>query len=122
VLAEVKRASPSKGDIALGIVAPEQALRYAHGGAAAISVLTEPTWFKGTLDDMRGVADALAPLIDRPAVLRKVKCACQPIAIQNLNHIRAIFWSFFHVILFCSLIHFVRVGGKVWWWWVWWWW
>jgi hypothetical protein len=46
VMAEIKRASPSKGDIALHIEAGPQALAYARGGAAAISVLTEPTWFK----------------------------------------------------------------------------
>ena len=55
LIAEIKRASPSKGDIAPGIDAAEQGLRYANAGAAAISVLTEPTWFKGTLDDMLGV-------------------------------------------------------------------
>ena len=52
--------------------APAQALRYAHGGAAAISVLTEPTWFKGSLGDLREVRAALAELGDgRPGVLRK---------------------------------------------------
>ena len=54
VLAEVKRASPSKGDIAPNINAAEQGLKYAKTGASAISCLTEPTWFKGTLEDMRG--------------------------------------------------------------------
>jgi len=71
VLAEIKRASPSKGNIALDIVAADQARRYANGGAAAISVLTEPTWFKGTLDDMRWAAQAVAHLPNRPAILRK---------------------------------------------------
>jgi anthranilate synthase/indole-3-glycerol phosphate synthase/phosphoribosylanthranilate isomerase len=72
VIAEIKRASPSRGDIAPGLDAAEQALRYARGGASAISVLTEPTWFKGTLEDMAAVrraVDAIGP--DRPAILRK---------------------------------------------------
>jgi len=72
VIAEVKRASPSKGDIAPGMDAAAQALRYARGGASAISVLTEPTWFKGTLADMaavRAAVDELGPA--RPAILRK---------------------------------------------------
>lgn len=72
VIAEVKRASPSKGDIAPGLDAAEQALRYARGGASAISILTEPTWFKGTLGDMaaaRAAVDVLGPA--RPAILRK---------------------------------------------------
>ena len=49
VLCEVKRASPSKGDISMNVVAPSQALLYTTGGVACISVLTEPTWFKGIL-------------------------------------------------------------------------
>ena len=52
VMAEFKRASPSKGDIAGGVDAAQQAARYAAAGAAVVSVLTEPTWFKGSLDDM----------------------------------------------------------------------
>ncbi|KAJ2779982.1 anthranilate synthase / indole-3-glycerol phosphate synthase [Coemansia interrupta] len=72
VLAEVKRASPSKGDISPDAIAAEHALAYAHADAAAISVLTEPTWFKGSLDDLRDVCRALVPLgSQRPAVLRK---------------------------------------------------
>ncbi len=55
VIAEVKRASPSKGDLA---DIPDPALlaqRYATAGAAAISVLTEPRRFKGSLADLRAV-------------------------------------------------------------------
>ena len=46
-MAEVKRASPSKGMIAPDINAAEQGLKYAQAGANVISCLTEPTWFKG---------------------------------------------------------------------------
>ena len=56
VIAEVKRASPSKGPLAPGIDAPTQAASYVAGGASAISVLTEPTRFDGSLDDLRAVA------------------------------------------------------------------
>jgi indole-3-glycerol phosphate synthase len=56
---QVKRASPSKGDIALNADARAQALSYARGGASAISVLTEPTFFKGQLADMCAVRAAL---------------------------------------------------------------
>jgi len=72
VIAEIKRASPSRGDIAPGINAGEQAAAYAHAGAGGISVLTEPTWFKGTLDDLceaRMAVDALGA--SRPGILRK---------------------------------------------------
>ncbi|MGE5595953.1 MAG: indole-3-glycerol phosphate synthase TrpC [Hyphomicrobiales bacterium] len=71
LMAEIKRASPSKGDIAPGANAPRQAMKYARAGAAAISVLTEPTWFKGTLDDLLAVRTAVGQIEDRPAVLRK---------------------------------------------------
>ena len=72
VIAEIKRASPSKGDIAPDMDAAEQALRYARGGAAGISVLTEPKWFKGTLADLREAREAVAELGEgRPGLLRK---------------------------------------------------
>jgi indole-3-glycerol phosphate synthase len=54
IVAEVKRASPSAGAIA-ETDAGEQAARYQAGGAAAISVLTEPHVFDGSLADLRSV-------------------------------------------------------------------
>ena len=66
VIAEVKRRSPSKGDIAPDLDAVSQASAYAAAGADAISVLTELGRFGGSLDDLRAVADA----VDVP-VLRK---------------------------------------------------
>lgn len=73
LLAEIKRASPSKGDIvdASSPSSPSIALSYALAGASVISVLTEPKWFKGSLDDMRAVRAAIDCLPNRPAVLRK---------------------------------------------------
>eukprot|EP00940_MAST-03C_sp_MAST-3C-sp2_P003219 g3219.t1 len=74
VAAEFKRASPSKGDIATHLSASDQAIRYARAGASVISVLTEPTWFKGSLDDMSAVARAVRKIDGirrRPLVLRK---------------------------------------------------
>ena len=72
LIAEIKRASPSKGDLAPGIDAGVQAGLYARAGAAAISVLTEPTWFKGTLDDLRAARRAVDGLgQNRPGILRK---------------------------------------------------
>jgi indole-3-glycerol phosphate synthase len=56
VIAEIKRASPSRGPLALDIVAAELAAVYRDAGAAAISVLTEPDGFKGSLDDLVDVA------------------------------------------------------------------
>ncbi|KAG9125981.1 bifunctional tryptophan synthase trp1 [Ceratobasidium sp. 392] len=71
LMAEIKRASPSKGPIAMHTNAAQQALTYALAGASVISVLTEPSWFKGTLLDMRLAREAVATLTDRPAILRK---------------------------------------------------
>lgn len=55
VIAEFKRASPSKGLINAKADAAEIARQYKAGGAAAISVLTEEDFFRGSLDDLRGV-------------------------------------------------------------------
>lgn len=74
ILSEFKRASPSKGDINIKAHPAQQALTYAKGGCSAISVLTEPTWFKGNLDDLsviRKVIDFEESGYSRPAVLRK---------------------------------------------------
>lgn len=71
LLAEVKRASPSKGNIDATANAAEQALQYALAGASVVSVLTEPKWFRGTIHDMRQVREAFSSLPNRPCVLRK---------------------------------------------------
>ena len=71
LLAEIKRASPSKGPILMTLCAPAQARQYAAAGASVISVLTEPHWFRGSLEDLRMVRQALAGMPNRPAILRK---------------------------------------------------
>ncbi|NPV90642.1 MAG: indole-3-glycerol phosphate synthase TrpC [Firmicutes bacterium] len=53
VIAEVKRASPSRGQIAPGIDAAKTAVRYEKAGARAVSVLTEENHFQGSLQDLR---------------------------------------------------------------------
>jgi indole-3-glycerol phosphate synthase len=66
IVAEIKRRSPSAGDIDAGLDPVAQAVEYQAGGADAISVLTEPEFFGGSLDDLRAVREA----VDVP-VLRK---------------------------------------------------
>lgn len=71
VIAEVKRASPSKGPIAPAISAEAVARDYLAGGAAAISVLTDEPFFQGSLADLEAVSRlAHAAQPPRP-VLRK---------------------------------------------------
>lgn len=80
VILEVKRASPSKGNIAPSLDAFSTATSYAEAGCGAISVLTEQHWFKGNLSDLRAVCDAVDSYAEktgrRVAVLRKDFLLC----------------------------------------------
>lgn len=60
VIAEVKRASPSRGAITEIADPAALARSYADGGAGVVSVLTEPRWFQGSLDDLSAVARAVS--------------------------------------------------------------
>ena len=71
LIAEIKRASPSRGVIDAGLDAAMQARAYAAAGASAVSVLTEPTFFQGSIEDLAAAAEAFGSDADRPALLRK---------------------------------------------------
>lgn len=74
LIAEVKKASPSAGPIAPECEAGKQALHYQDGGAAAISVLTEPESFGGSWTDLSDVADAVdVPVLCKDFVVDKVQ-------------------------------------------------
>lgn len=60
VVAEIKRRSPSVGDIDPDLDPVTQAVAYERGGADAISVLTEPHYFGGSLEDLRSVRAAVS--------------------------------------------------------------
>jgi indole-3-glycerol phosphate synthase len=69
VIAEVKRASPSRGSFAPDLDAATQARAYRDGGAAAISVLTEPTRFAGHLDDLAAVVGDGVPALRKDFIV-----------------------------------------------------
>jgi indole-3-glycerol phosphate synthase len=72
VIAEVKRRSPSKGDLAAIPDPAALAARYAAGGAAVISVLTEQRRFGGTLQDLRDVrARVQVPVLRKDFVVTR---------------------------------------------------
>jgi indole-3-glycerol phosphate synthase len=58
VIAEIKRASPSKGVINDAVDVAEIARSYDSGGACAISVLTEEDFFRGSIEDLRNAREA----------------------------------------------------------------
>lgn len=59
LIAEVKKASPSRGPLATGADPVRTAMTYAEGGAAAISVLTEPRYFQGSINYLSRIRSAL---------------------------------------------------------------
>lgn len=70
LIAEVKRASPSKGLLHPNLVASSLAQTYSQNGAAAISVLTEPDYFLGSFDDLEAArADVGVPVLCKDFII-----------------------------------------------------
>ena len=74
VIAEIKRASPSKGLIQ-GMVDPaHQALLYQKSGAACISVLTDTPFFQGSFEDLMTVADTVdIPILCKDFIIHEIQ-------------------------------------------------
>lgn len=69
IIGEIKRASPSKGVFDANLSARATAGDYARGGAAALSVLTEPEFFRGSLEDLSSAASAGLPILRKDFIL-----------------------------------------------------
>ena len=69
IVAEIKRATPSKGLLRADLNAGATARAYAAGGAAAISVVTEPKHFQGTIEDFTAARGAGLPVLRKDFIL-----------------------------------------------------
>ncbi|MFC4770445.1 indole-3-glycerol phosphate synthase TrpC [Enterococcus hermanniensis] len=78
IIGEIKRASPSKGIINEAVDILEQAKKYEQAGVSAISVLTDPIFFKGHINDLA----AVATVVDLPIL-------CKDFIIDERQIIRA---------------------------------
>lgn len=74
VIAEMKRASPSKGLIAEGADPVKQATQYSEQDVACISVLTDAKFFKGSFEDLQAVAQAVpTPLLCKDFMIDEIQ-------------------------------------------------
>ena len=70
IISEIKRASPSKGDININMTPDEQASLYVEGGTTAISVLTEEKFFKGSPKDLEAVRKKVdVPILNKDFII-----------------------------------------------------
>jgi indole-3-glycerol phosphate synthase len=73
IVAEIKRATPRAGVLALDLDAARTAKAYEEGGAAALSVLTEPDFFKGSLEDLEAARTVSIPVLRKDFILDPVQ-------------------------------------------------
>lgn len=72
LIAEIKRASPSRGDINLDVDIIQQARIYEQAGASAISVITDKKYFKGDIDFLRQAKQATTiPILRKDFIIDK---------------------------------------------------
>ena len=98
LIAEVKRASPSKGKFALEVDPVELAQIYAANGAAAISVLTEPHFFLGSFDYLA----AIKRVVHIPVL-------CKDFIIDEYQLYEARAWGADAILLICALLDRVQL-------------
>ena len=75
VIAEFKRASPSRGDILMDFPPEEAAKQYAEAGASCLSMLTEETYFKGTLGYLKRMSAPGLPLLRKDFIFDRLQVA-----------------------------------------------
>ncbi|SDM48823.1 indole-3-glycerol phosphate synthase TrpC [Sediminibacillus halophilus] len=74
IIAEIKRASPSKGVINTAVNPPEQAQEYAENGAGAISILTDRPFFQGTMLDLEAVRGKVeVPILNKDFIIDEIQ-------------------------------------------------
>ncbi|MGE8079354.1 indole-3-glycerol phosphate synthase TrpC [Peribacillus loiseleuriae] len=74
IIAEIKRASPSRGDIDRDVDPVKQAIAYEKNGAAAISVLTDKEFFKGSFEDLKQVSEAVKiPILCKDFIIDEIQ-------------------------------------------------
>ena len=74
IIAEIKKASPSKGVLSADFHPAEIARTYARGGAAALSVLTDREFFQGSLEDLEAArANAAIPVLRKDFIIDEVQ-------------------------------------------------
>jgi len=74
IIAEIKRKSPSGGDIKLDVNITEQAKFYEENGAAGISILTDTDYFGGSLDDIKTARQAVQlPLLRKEFIIDEIQ-------------------------------------------------
>jgi len=76
IIAEIKKASPSAGVIASDVDPTTKAKEYEQQGAEAISVLTDQTFFHGSMADLRAVRDAVSvPVLRKDFIIDEIQIA-----------------------------------------------
>jgi len=98
LIAEIKRASPSKGIFALDIDPVELAQIYAANGATAISVLTEPHFFLGSFDDLAAIKQAV-----------HVPVLCKDFIIDEYQVYEARAWGADAILLICAILDQIQL-------------